>query len=129
MVRAEAYHAVHLEYLPIINLERNVPSLASFRAITCLRRHERGSDIYRLIVICCEQWSVQSGTVQSGSTSQITSGLFAHCGLTAKVQYDEYASHYATNYSITAHDISLPKDLYGTVTVSASNMQSLFSPA
>jgi hypothetical protein len=32
MVRAEPYHAVHLEYLPIINLGRNVPSLASSRA-------------------------------------------------------------------------------------------------
>jgi hypothetical protein len=32
MVRAEFYHAVHLVYLPIINLvERNVPPLASSR--------------------------------------------------------------------------------------------------
>jgi hypothetical protein len=86
MVRAEPYvyhavhleyltiinHAVHLEFLPIINLGRNVlPSLASSRTITCLRRHERDSDIACLIVLCCEQWSVQSGTVRSGSTRVI----------------------------------------------------------
>jgi hypothetical protein len=85
MVRAEPYHAVHLEYLPVINLGRNVPSLASSRAITCIHHYERGSGIPCLIVLCCEQWAVQSGTVRSGSTSQITSGLLIHCGLTAKV--------------------------------------------
>ncbi len=40
MVRAKPYHAVDLEYLPIINLVRNAPLLASFHAI-CLDRHER----------------------------------------------------------------------------------------
>ncbi len=103
MVRAEPYHAVHLEYLPLINLGRNVPSLASSRAITCLHRHERGSDISCLIVICCEQWTVQSGTVRSGSTSQITSGLLIHCRLTAKVNRTNTqasATHYAILHMI-----------------------------
>jgi hypothetical protein len=31
--RGVPYHAVHLEYLPIINLGRNVPSRASSRAM------------------------------------------------------------------------------------------------
>jgi hypothetical protein len=33
---ANSCHAVDLEYLPIINLDRNVPSLDSFHAILCL---------------------------------------------------------------------------------------------
>jgi hypothetical protein len=41
MVRAKPYHAVHLEYLTIINLVRNVPSLTSFHVLICLHRHER----------------------------------------------------------------------------------------
>jgi hypothetical protein len=62
MVRAQPYHAVHLEYLPIINLGRDVPSLVSSRAITCLCRHKGVSNIACLTVIWCEQWSVQGGT-------------------------------------------------------------------
>jgi hypothetical protein len=45
--RGVPYHAVHLEYLPIINLGRNVPSRASSHAITCLfHRQGKRLDIY-----------------------------------------------------------------------------------